>query len=79
MLEISVVNSSICCWFWLQPDKACDEMIGIGGGAVARDELEEARRRGKPVTFFPADTNHALATAKARKSDNPPSDFRGKR
>ncbi|KLK93824.1 hypothetical protein AA309_07165 [Microvirga vignae] len=57
---------------------ACDEMIGIGGGAIARDELEEARRRGKPVTFFPADMNHALATEKAHKSGSPPpTDFRG--
>ena len=58
--------------------EACDEMIGIGGGAIARDELEEARRRGKPVTFFPAEMNHALAAEKARKSgDPPPTDFRG--
>ena len=58
--------------------EACDEMIGIGGGAIARDELEEARRRGKPVTFFPADMNHALATDKARRSgDPPPTDFHG--
>jgi methylmalonyl-CoA mutase cobalamin-binding subunit len=58
--------------------KACDEMIGIGGGVIARDELEEARRRGKPVTFFPADMNHGLATEKAHKSGSPPpTDFRG--
>lgn len=57
---------------------ACDEMIGIGGGAIARDELEEARKRGKPVTFVPADMNHALATEKARQADElPPVDFRG--
>jgi hypothetical protein len=53
-------------------------MIGIGGNAIARDELDEARRRGKPVTFIPADMNHALAIEKARKSgDPPPTDFRG--
>ena len=57
--------------------EACDEMIGIGGGAIARDELEEARRRGKPVTFFPADMDRALAAEKARKSGGPPrTDFR---
>jgi len=58
--------------------EASDEMIAIGGGAIARDELDEARRRGKPVAFFPAEMNHALATEKARKSDSPPpTDFRG--
>jgi hypothetical protein len=51
--------------------EASDEMIAIGGGAIARDELDEARRRGKPVAFFPAEM-------KARKSDTPPpNDFRG--
>jgi tetratricopeptide (TPR) repeat protein len=58
--------------------EACDEMIGIGGGAIARDELEEARRRGKAVTFIPAETNHARAAEKARKAGKPPpADFRG--
>ena len=58
--------------------EACDEMIGVGGGAIARDELEEARRRGKPVKFFPADMNHALATEKARKANDPlPTNFHG--
>lgn len=57
---------------------ACDEMIGIGGGAVARDELEEARNRGKAVTFVPADMNHAMAVQKAEKAGEPaPTDFRG--
>lgn len=57
---------------------ACDEMIGIGGGAIARDELEEARGQGKRVTFIPADMNHALAVEKARKAgEPPPEDFRG--
>jgi hypothetical protein len=58
--------------------EACDEMIGVSGGAIARDELEEARQRGKPVCFIPADMNHALAMAKARKLGAPtPTDFRG--
>lgn len=57
---------------------ACDEVIGIGGGAIARDEMEEARARGKPVTFVPADMNHALAVQKAIKADEPPpTAFRG--
>ena len=57
---------------------ACDEMIGVGGGAIARDELEEARQRGKPVRFIPADMNHALAVEKAHKLGKAtPTDFRG--
>lgn len=42
---------------------ACDEMIGIGGGAIAQAELAEAKRRGKLVTFIPAD---AKSTASNR-------------
>ena len=47
---------------------ACDVMIGIGGGAIARDELEEARKKGKTVRFYKADMNHALALEKAAKT-----------
>jgi len=52
--------------------------VAIGGGDVARDELVAARQAGKPVTFIPADMNHAKARAKARKKNLPePTDFRG--
>ena len=52
--------------------------VAIGGGNVARDELLAARRAGKPLTFIPADMNHAKARAKARKRNLPePTDFRG--
>ena len=44
-----------------------DVMIGIGGGAVARDELRAASRAGKPTRYFPADMDHERATEKARK------------
>jgi hypothetical protein len=55
-----------------------DEMVGIGGGEIARDEMLAARRAGKPVRFFPADMNHALAVAKAARQGQPaPTDFRG--
>lgn len=47
-----------------------DELIAIGGGDIARDELVEARKRGKPVTFIPADMNHEKARKKA-KGDKP--------
>lgn len=55
-----------------------DIMVAIGGGAVARDEMIEAKRLGKDVRFIAADMNHAraLETA-ARKGLPPPTDFRG--
>jgi hypothetical protein len=53
-------------------------LVAIGGGDVARDELLAARRAGKPVDFIPADMNHEIARAKARKKGRPePDDFRG--
>lgn len=55
-----------------------DEVVGIGGGAIARDELLAARRAVKPVTFIPADLNHAKAQEKARRKGQPqPTSFRG--
>lgn len=55
-----------------------DEMVGIGGGEIARDEMLAARRAGRPVQFHPADMNHALARDKAaRRGEAPPTDFRG--
>lgn len=52
--------------------------VAFGGGAVARDELLEGKRVGKPVTFVPADMNHAQARAKANRKNLPvPIDFRG--
>lgn len=55
-----------------------DVMVGIGGGAVARDEMIEARRMGKKTIFIPADHNHELAIEKATRKGHPePTDFRG--
>lgn len=55
-----------------------DIMVAIGGGAIARDELEAARVAGKKVHFFPADLDHAVAIKKAReKGAAPPTDFSG--
>lgn len=45
-----------------------DEMVAIGGGAIARDELMAARQAGKPVRFVPAESNHEVARQKARKA-----------
>ena len=38
-----------------------ERVVAIGGGDVARDGFEAARRLGKQAEFFPADMNHAIA------------------
>lgn len=54
------------------------EIVAIGGGDIARDELLEARRRGKPVRFIAADMNHRIAIDKAlAQGAAAPTDFRG--
>ncbi len=54
------------------------EIVAIGGGDIARDELRGARAAGVPVSFFVADMNHALARDKARAKGQPaPTDFGG--
>lgn len=55
-----------------------DEVIGIGGGAVARDELMAAKALGKKVTFYDLEMNHQIAIDKAKSKGNPaPTDFKG--
>jgi hypothetical protein len=44
--------------------QASDELIAIGGGDIARDELLEAQRLGKKIMFIPADMNHGAALKK---------------
>lgn len=39
---------------------ASDEVIAIGGGGIANDELKEAQRRGKKTTFIPAEKRQKL-------------------
>lgn len=57
---------------------ASDVMIGIGGGTIARDELEEGRKNGKTVRFYRADMDHARAELSAAKAGRPtPRDFGG--
>ena len=57
---------------------AADEMIAIGGGEIARDEIAAAMAMGKTVRYVAADMNHAAAIKKARESRQPaPVDFRG--
>ena len=54
------------------------EIVAIGGGDIARDELRGARAAGLPVSFIAADMNHALARDKARAKGEPePTDFGG--
>lgn len=55
-----------------------DDIVAIGGGDIARDELLAARRRGKPVRFIPADMDHQAALEKARTKGQPvPTNFQG--
>jgi hypothetical protein len=57
---------------------AADEIIAIGGGKIARDEIEAAKAAGKPVRYEPADMNHAAALETARrKGEVAPQDFKG--
>ncbi len=54
------------------------EIVAIGGGDIARDEMLGARHAGKAVTFIPADMDHDIARSKARKKGDPePMDFHG--
>ena len=46
-------------------------MIGIGGGAVARDELLAARAAGLPIEFHAADMNHKIAREQAGRQQLP--------
>ena len=58
--------------------QSSDIIVGIGGGAVARDEMLGAQRMGKTVIYIPADMNHRIAINKAHKKNNPaPTDFKG--
>ena len=55
-----------------------DVFVGIGGGAVSRDELTAALGQGKTVEFIPADMHHQKAIEKAARKGQPePTDFRG--
>ncbi|HEV8553341.1 MAG TPA: hypothetical protein VGR65_08165 [Casimicrobiaceae bacterium] len=57
---------------------AADEMIAIGGGEIARDEIAAAMAMGKKVRYIVADMNHAAAIRKAKEMRQPePDDFRG--
>lgn len=55
-----------------------DELLAIGGGPTARDELDAALRAGKPARFIAAEMNHEAALAAAARKGQPlPRDFRG--
>jgi predicted Rossmann-fold nucleotide-binding protein len=58
--------------------ESADAMIAIGGGDVARDEIEAVRKLGKPVRYAAADMNHAAAVETAQtKAEPKPTDFKG--
>ncbi len=55
-----------------------NEIVAIGGGEVARDELLAARAAGKTVMILPADMHHPSAKERAKKKGQPePTDFGG--
>tara|TARA_R110002096_G_scaffold206192_5_gene392332 strand:- start:6161 stop:6769 length:609 start_codon:yes stop_codon:yes gene_type:complete len=54
------------------------QMIAIGGGEVALDEMREMKKRNKTITYIPAEMNHEKAQAKAAKKGDPaPTSFWG--
>ncbi|OUL96714.1 hypothetical protein [Paraburkholderia hospita] len=58
--------------------EASDVLIFIGGGDIARDEYDYAKRLGKQLHFEAADMNHNLSMDKARRKGEPaPSNFKG--
>ena len=55
-----------------------DFVVAIGGGPIARDELDAVLRAGKTARFIAAEMNHEAALAAAARKGLPaPSDFRG--
>jgi acyl-CoA synthetase (AMP-forming)/AMP-acid ligase II len=56
---------------------AADEIIAIGGGDIARDEVEAAIAAHKPVRYVAADMNHAAGLEKARRSGEAVPPFQG--
>jgi hypothetical protein len=56
---------------------AADEIIAIGGGDIARDEIEVALAAHKAVQYVAADMNHAAALEKARRRGEAEPDFKG--
>jgi hypothetical protein len=57
---------------------AADEIIAIGGGDIASDEIEAAVAAHKPMRYVAADMNHAAALEKARRSgEEAPHHFKG--
>jgi hypothetical protein len=57
---------------------AADEIVAIGGGDIARDEIEAAIGARKPVRYVAAYMNHAAAFEKVqRKGGVAPQDFKG--
>ena len=49
-----------------------DILVGIGGGGISEAEMLAGKAQGKPVYFYPAEMNHAVAIAHAKKMGLPP-------
>lgn len=57
---------------------ASDVMIAIGGGEIARDELEQGLKQGKIIRFYHAEMQHSRADEKATKlGESPPAQYGG--
>ncbi len=54
-----------------------DELVAVGGGKHAADELRAFFLRGTGVRYFPADMNHATTRAWSRRAGADIRDFRG--
>lgn len=58
--------------------ETADQIVGIGGGDICRDELIAGLKAGKSVIFHQSEMNHRMAIDTARKKKFPiPTDFRG--
>jgi hypothetical protein len=49
-----------------------DALIAIGGNDITRDELLAAKRRGKPIQYYPAEMDHQAAIESAKRKGLPP-------
>lgn len=55
-----------------------DQCVAFGGNEISRDELLVARKRGIPVLFIPADSNHAKTITRMTRQGLPrPTSFEG--
>ena len=49
-----------------------DILVGIGGGGISEAEMLVGKTQGKPIYFYPAEMNHAIATRYYKNLGLPP-------